>query len=250
MSPVNETEMEPQPAGMSEIGRLTGVFFEPKKAFADIAQRPRWFIPLLLVILTAMAYITAVGQHIGWATIIRHQFETNKQMQQMPAEQREQAMNIGLKIAPISGYVGVAVFVPVFYVLMAGLLTLVAGGIMSAGVKFKQVFAIVCYSGMPGILFSLLAIVVVFLKNPDDFNMENPLAFNPGAFMDPSAGSKFVYSFASSFDLFQIWSLLLMATGLKVAAGKKLSFGGALFAVFLPWLVLIFIKSALAGLRG
>jgi hypothetical protein len=74
--------------------------------------------------------------------------------------------------------------------------------------------------------------------------------FNPGAFMDPEHGSKFVYSLASSIDLISFWTMFLMATGVKAAAGKKLSFGGAFFVVFLPWAAYVLIKSALAGAFG
>ena len=35
MSPETAALDNPQPAGMSEISRIAGVFFEPKKAFAD-----------------------------------------------------------------------------------------------------------------------------------------------------------------------------------------------------------------------
>ena len=41
--------------------------------------------------------------------------------------------------------------------------------------------------------------------------------------------------------------ILLMAVGLKAAAGKKLTFGSALFAVVLPWAVYVLGKSAWAG---
>jgi hypothetical protein len=44
--------------------------------------------------------------------------------------------------------------------------------------------------------------------------------------------------------------MLLIATGLKAAAGKKLSFGGAFFAVVLPWAVYVLCKSAMAGMFG
>lgn len=242
--------MEPQPAGMGEFSRITGVFFEPKKTFADVAARPKWFVPLLLVVLASLAYTIALSQHIGWGTLLRHQFETNQQMAQMPPEQREQAVAMGTKIASALAYVGPIVGVPIYYLIVAGLLTGIAAGIMSAGVKFKQVFAIVSYAGLPGVIFSALALAVVFLKNPEDFNMENPLAFNPAAFMNPESSSKFAYALASSFDLFALWTILLMATGLKAAAGKKLSFGGALFAVVLPWAIFTLIKAGLAGLRG
>jgi len=88
---------------------------------------------------------------------------------------------------------------------------------------------------------------VLFLKNPDEVNVQNALAFNPGAFMDPATSSKFLYSLATSLDLFSFWTILLMATGLKAAAGKKLSFGGALFAVVFPWAVYVLGKSAWTG---
>jgi hypothetical protein len=122
----------------------------------------------------------------------------------------------------------------------------IVAGIMSAPVKFKQVRAVMAYSGLVGIVSAVLTIIVMFLKNPDDYNMNNPLVFNPGAFMDPT-GPKFMYSVMSSLDLFSFWSIFLIATGLKAAAGKRLSFGGALFAVVLPWAVYVLIKSAVAG---
>jgi hypothetical protein len=250
MTPETVSDMEPQPSGMSEPARLAGVFFEPKNAFEDIARRPSWIVPMLLVILGALAYSISVGQHIGWDRIIRHQFEGNQRMEQMPPEQREQAMAMGMKFASIGAYIGPVIGIPLYDLIVAGVLLGIVGGIMSAGVKFKQVFAIVCYAGLPGVLFSILAMAVVFLKNPDDFNMQNPLAFNPAAFMDPQTSSKFAYSLASSIDLFSIWTIVLIATGLKAAAGKKLSFAGALVAVIIPWVVVVLGKSALAGLRG
>jgi len=48
--------------------------------------------------------------------------------------------------------------------------------------------------------------------------------------------------------VFSFWMIFLIATGLKGAAGKKLSYGGALLAVILPWGVYVLCKSALAGM--
>jgi len=47
--------------------------------------------------------------------------------------------------------------------------------------------------------------------------------------------------------LFVFWTIFLIATGLKAAAGKKLTFTGALMAVLLPWAVVVLGKAALAG---
>jgi hypothetical protein len=232
---------------MGEFSRITGVFFDPKKTFEDIAKRPTWIVPLVLIMIAVLAVSVTMAQRIGWERIVRHGMEASSRAQQMTPEQREQGVAMGVKIASIMGYVGI-IFVPVIYVIMAGVLLGVASGIFSAGVRFKQVFAVVCYASLTGVIQSILTIVVICLKNPDEFNSQNPLAFNPAAFMDPGTSSKFLYSLATSLDLFYLWTILLMAVGLKAAAGKKLSFGGALFAVVLPWAVYVLGKSALAGL--
>ena len=151
------------------------------------------------------------------------------------------------KYAPISGYVGVLLGVPLGTLLWAAVLLGIAKGMMSAQVRLKQVFAIICYSGMPGLIMVLLAIAVMFLKPPEDFNLQNPLVFNPGAFLDPTTTSKFLYSVASSLDLFRLWQLVLIGIGLKAAGGKQLSLGGAMTAVFLPWAIWILGAAAIAG---
>src|ERR1039458_2681360 len=170
--------------------RLTGVFFEPAKTFADVAERPGFWVPLILIMVFSVCYMVLFGQHVGWERMMRHQFETSSRMAQMSPEQREQSVQMAAKYAPISGYVGVLLGVPLGTLIWAAVLLGIAKGMMSAQVRLKQVFAIICYSGMPGLIMVLLAIAVMFLKPPDDFNLQNPLVFNPGAFMDPTATSK------------------------------------------------------------
>lgn len=237
---------------MGEFSRLTGVFFEPGKAFADIAERPTWFVPLLLIILATVAFYVTYGQHIGWRSFVQDQIDNNasmqRQMQNLSPEQRQQSMAVQEKFMPIVYEVGPVIGMPLLYLFSSLILLGIASGLMSAGVKFKQIFAIECYAGLVGIVAKALGIVVMFLKNPEQFNLMNPLAFNPAAFMDPATPHKFLYTVAMSLDLFTIWVILLTAVGLKAAAGKRLSFGGALFAVVLPWAVLVLIGATIAGM--
>jgi len=237
---------------MGEFSRITGVFFEPKKTFEDIARRPTWIVPMVLTIIFALLFCVAVGQRIGWDNVAQQQFD--QKAAKMTPDQRQQALQgleLSKKITPIIAYVGSIIGPPIIYLICAGVLLGIVAGLMSAGIRFKQVFAIMCYSGMPGILAAILMVVVVFLKtNPADYDIRHPLAFNAGAFMDPDTSSKFVYSLATAIDVFSIWKILLIAVGLKAAAGKRLSFGGALFAVVAPWVVLVVIGAALAGVFG
>src|SRR5664279_5658696 len=146
MTPENAPAVEPEPAGMGEFSRLTGVFFEPGKTFADIAERPRWLVPLLLVIVAGVAFYFLYGQHVGWERFLRHQMETNarvqQQMERIPADQRDRAIAMQTKFMGIGYYFGTIVMVPLMYLISAAIVMGIAS-MMSAGVKFKQVFAIV-----------------------------------------------------------------------------------------------------------
>jgi hypothetical protein len=248
MSPESVSEFPPQPSGMSEISRLTGVFFEPAKAFEDIAARPSFWVPLLLTIVSALIFTYLLSQHLGWPEVLRQSNQMNpratQQMEQLPADQQARAQELQLKFVVFGSYGG-AILGRAIFCLIVGLILLgIVRGIMSAPVRFKQIFAILCYASLPSIIQAVLTTVVMFLKKPEDFNLLNPLVFNLG-FIETN--SKFLHTLASAVDLFTIWTILLVAVGLKAAGGRKLSFAGALIAVVLPWGVIVLIRASIAS---
>ena len=248
MTPELLPEDEPQAKGLGEGSRLTGVFFEPAKIFADVAARPGFWAPLIMIIVVSLGYMVLFGQHVGWERMIGQQTATNSRAAQLTPEQRETQIQMGVKFAPVMTYVVILVGFPLMWLIWAAILLGIVKGMMSAPVRLKQVFAIIVYSSVPGVIMALLAIAVMFMKPPDDFNLQNPLVFNPGAFMDPLTSSKFLYSVATSLDLFRLWTLVLIVIGLKAAGGKQLSMGGAATAVFLPWAIWTLGAAALAGM--
>ena len=248
MTPEIHSESDLEPKGMGEGSRLAGVFFEPGKAFEDIAKRPGFWAPLALVILVSLIYMAMFGQHVGWERMIRHQMELSPQAMQLPADRREAQIAAAAKFTPIATYGFILIVLPLFYLIWAAVLLAIVKGMMSAPVRLKQLYAILWYASLPGIIMAVLAIAVMFMKSPDDFNLQNPLVFNPAAFMDQAATSKFVYSIASALDLFSLWKLVLIAIGVKAAGGKNMSMGGALTATLLPWAIWTLCAAALAGI--
>lgn len=234
---------------MSEFARMTGIFFDPKPAFADIAARPRWWAPLILLIVLALGYTFAYSQRVGWDRFVRQNIESSPRTQNMPAEQREQAIAMQMKFVPILGWIGAVVGSPIYALAVAGVMLLVFNTMLAAELTFRKVFGITCYSSLTGVVGAALAILVMFLKNPEDFNLRNPTAFNLGAFLDPQTTPKWLQAAGTSLDLFSIWTVLLLATGLSVT-GRKVSWGNALAAVIGPWIVWIVVKSLLATLFG
>ncbi|HLK46854.1 MAG TPA: YIP1 family protein [Bryobacteraceae bacterium] len=236
------------PAPMHEFSRLVGVFLEPKKTFGDIAERPRWLAPLLLVIVSSFSLIYLFNIHVGWEPYLHRIMDNNPRMQQLAPDVRQQVFDRQLRFIPIFSYVGGVLFAPILFLIGGGIILGIVKGLLGVPMRFAQVFAVMAYAWLPRVIYAGLSIIVMFLKNPDDFDIQNSFASNPGAFMDPDTSSKFLYSLASAVDLFSIWVMLLIATGLKAAGGKRISFGGALFAVVLPWAVYTLGRAGLAAL--
>jgi hypothetical protein len=247
--------MTPEPSSenaappMGEAGRIVGVLVDPKKAFADIALRPSWLTPMLLMVVVGLVFTYIFTTRIGWDRYFHQIAETNTKMQQMEPQARETAIQMQSKFAPIGGYV--------FSVLGPPLMALIVGGVIvlmcklgGAALKFKQTFAITAWAMLPRVIAGILSIVVMFIKNPEDFNLQNPLAFNFGAFMEPPPNSgKFIYSLATSIDLFTIWTILLIAVAISVAA-RKVPFSKALILVAAPWIIWVLAASGFAGMFG
>jgi hypothetical protein len=236
-----------QVGSMSEAGRIAGIFWEPRPVFEDLAERPRWWVPLILLTALSLVLVVTLSRVVGWESVLRQQMESNSRLAQMPAEQRERGIEMGLKFASISGYVGAAVGVTVSTLLIAavmlGSLNLLGG----AKLKYRQAFSVTCYSFLPTGLSTIMIMVVMFLKDPAEFSLQNALPVHLGAFLNPQTTVKWLYTLASSFNLFTIWVILLMALGLSVAS-RKLTFGKSLTLVALPWAVFVLLTCAVTAM--
>ncbi len=235
------------PSSMSEAGRLAGIFWEPKPVFQDLAARPRFWVPLIILTLFSVVYIASFSRVVGFESVTRRQLEASPRTAQLPPEQRERAIQLGMKFAVPAAYAGGALGFTVSSLVIAGILLGCFNLLGGARVSYPQAFSITCYSFLPSGLATILSMVVMFLKDPADFDLQHPLPLNVGAFLDPKAVGGFLYSLAGSLDLFSIWVLLLLALGFSTAS-KRMSFGKSLALVALPWVGYVLLKSSLAGL--
>jgi hypothetical protein len=108
--------------------------------------------------------------------------------------------------------------------------------------------AIVAYGFLPLLIQTGLSMVVLYLKDPEEFNLQNPLMFNVGAYLSPDTPAA-LRALGSSIDLFSLWIMVLLAIGISAAA-RKISFGKALAGIIFPWALFVGLKTmaAAAGL--
>jgi hypothetical protein len=234
---------------MSEAGRLAGIFWEPKPVFQSLVARPRFWAPLILLSLLSVLYMVAFSRVVGWESMMRRQLESNPRIEQLTPQQKDQALQQAVKFGVPMGYAGAVlgsiVMSLVIAAVMLGCFNLLGGG----GLKYRQAFSITIYSLLPSALATILAMVVMFLKDPADFDLQSPLPLNLGAFLNPQTTAKWLHALATSFDLFGFWVMLLMALGFSVAV-KRMTYGKALMLVLLPWALMVLLRCGWVAALG
>src|SRR5690348_18356038 len=105
--PPLQTQPEPSPPqGMNEGARLIGVFFSPGKTFADIARRPTWWVPIIVMAILGTIFLNAFTQRVGWESVIRPAIERAPNTQNLPPQQREQIIERAAGLYKYLGYGG------------------------------------------------------------------------------------------------------------------------------------------------
>ena len=240
--------MTPQAADrqpMGEPGRIANVFLDPKAAFTDIAERPRPWVALALLIVFSVAYMAAFSHRVGWTQFMEQQAERSPQAQNMSADQRAKAGEIYAKMGGVMDKIMPALPVIIDSAVYA------AGGRRAGadiphhdggGRHVEAAFGITAYAWLPDLLMSAAAIAVLFLKEPEDFNFENPVAFNIGAFLDPA---NHIQSRHEPGHVHR--PVLVLENGSDRAgdflAARRMTFGKALAGVILPWVLVVLVKS-------
>jgi hypothetical protein len=240
----------PEPvAPLSEPARIIDTFIAPSKTFADLRRNASWWGPFLVMVIFSMAFVYVGGQKVGFRKAMENQMRAQpkqqEQIDQLPPDQKEQRLETGTKITKTISYVFPLIQLLIL-VIIAAILFATFKFAAGADVSFKISLAIVVYAALPGLIRVVLAMLSLLAgASPDSFTFQNPVGTNPGYFMNP-ADSPFLYSLASSFDIFLIWTLVLTAIGFSTVS--KVKRGTALGIVFGWWLVFSLIGAGLASL--
>jgi Yip1 domain len=234
----------------SSFGRIFGVLFSPKPTFESIVRRPTWVLPLILIAVVSVGVIFTFSQRVGWRDFMirkdQQNSRTQKQMESMTEEQRENLINTQTKLAPIFAYMVVVLGPFIAAVMVGAVLMLAFNLIYGTKIGFVPSLAIVSYAWVPGLVGALLGILILFLKDPSTVDLDHLVASNAGAFLaDDSAKS--LVTLLTAFDLFVFWNIILMAFGFSAADPKKISFGKALGTVVGVWLLYVIVKVGLVA---
>lgn len=236
----------PEGTSLSGIERVVDTFVAPSKTFTDIRRSASWWLPWVLGAIVGLGMVYVVDKKVGMEKVSENRLAlTPKQaakLDQLPPDQRANQMEIAAKFTRYFAY-GFPLLHLVIVAVIAGVLLGTFNFGFGAELKFAQCYAVSMYAFLPGIIKALLATVIVLATGGEGFTFENPVASNLGTFVDPS--STFLYSVASSIDVFTIWILILTTIGYSCLTKVKRSTCYAV--VFGWWIVNTLLWAGIAG---
>jgi hypothetical protein len=242
-SPVSAPELVP----LSEGARIVDTFIAPGKTFSDLRRSASWWAPFLLLSLVAWGFFYVVDQKIGLRKVAENQIQGSPkaahQIDQLPPDQRSQAVTrqaTGIRYF-LYGY---PVIILLWNLLIAAILFATFKFAAGAELRFNAALAVIMYASLPLLLRTVLATISVAAgADPDSFNLQNPVATNPGYFISPGQ-SPFLYSVATALDIFMIWTLIATAIGFaSVTKGKR----STAMAVVFGWYIVFTLGAAGLG---
>jgi hypothetical protein len=237
---------EPDAPALSFPERLIGIFISPGETLEDVARKPDFWAPLIVIVLGSVAVIECMVWKIGIERLVRMGIEQSGRASSMSPEQMDQAVNQGAKITGVIMHIAGLLGPPIVLLIIAAVGLLIVNVIFGARMGFKTAFSLVCYADLISLLGVIMAVAMILLGDPDHFNPQNPVPGNIGFFLNPHEVSKPLYALASSADIFTIWLLILLAVGFSKGTGGKVKPLPIFLAYTGVWILLVLAKVGFA----
>jgi len=221
---------------MNDVAVSVALATAPTSAFVELRERPRFWFPLLLVVLTTVGltywYYSVVD--IDW--LKDTMFSNNPDLQALPADKRDAAMAMfGRGTLLWSSMISICLAIPIVF-LLEGLYFLVAAKVTKISLGFKHWFVLACWTALPMLLANVVAAIMLILADNAQIapSVLQPLSLNELVFHVPEGGPG--YNLFASLGIPALLSWILMIIGVRTWSQR--SWGFSAFFVLLPWVVI------------
>jgi hypothetical protein len=225
--------------------RIIGVLFSPDVTFASIARRPDWVVPLLLIVVLALANGILISSRIDFGAPAREAMAQNKNLTQ---EQMDRAEKMSVTMGKVAKFIGPVISIIVLLI-VAGVL-LLGVRVMGGEGDFKQAFSVTCYAWIPNVIQAVVLTIVVLAKGSTAINptlLPTLVRSNPAFLVDVKT-QPMAFALLSSLDIFTIWVVVLLIIGFAYIG--RISKAKSAAVVISLWAVTILFKLIPAALQG
>jgi hypothetical protein len=213
------------------FARMGGLVTNPQATMADVAERPDWLVPLLLIVIVSVALNFVAAPHLDLESGMREQLSERGMSEQQIEEAVERVADFQKFGAPVTG-----VTVIILLIALSALYMLLARLFAGEG-TFKQYFAVTTYAWLPQLVKgALVVLLLVRAGTVEPDQMATLLKSNLGFLADPKEQPA-LYALLTSIDLFNFAALALLIFGYASASrlGTK-KMAGIVIASYVAWI--------------
>jgi hypothetical protein len=226
---------------MDFFKRLEGVFFNPKKTFEAVAERPVWADVLIVILIALIAYIMVVSPYTrhDQLQMMKESVKYKEKVGEARANQQIQSLEgPPTAMQTVQTVVGTPIWFLVATTLQA-LILLVLSRFASTQGTFKNVFSALVHANLINALLGNAVRLILILTRKSVMQVSTGLALlAPG--MDATSTP---YIILNQVDFFQIWMFGVLGYGLS--AIFKIGLRKALLISYSVWLLKALFNVAL-----
>ena len=196
------------------MSHLINIFLEPGEVFAELKEKPTFWLPLLLTVVLTMVMTVAYFSRVDSDWFIDHSLSASGN--EMSAKEIADAKKV-MPSAKVQGYIGApiaAIGISLFMSLIA-LYYMLAGKITGVAMSFRQGLSLTAWSGVPGLLGMIVALVGVLTMTPQT-PLESLMLTNVDPLLVQLPIDHAWSSFVKSLNLLTLWTIFLAALGWRV----------------------------------
>ena len=242
---IDSTQPAPAPATKNAFQRIAGVFFAPVETFADIARKPDILVPLLVILVVSYVGTFLSMPHLDWDAMVAQQAEmVKKQNPNVSDADLAQMGKFTTAMAKVMSFIG-----PLLVIIGYLIIALVVWGacrMMGGEGNFKQAFSATLYAHFPRVVLGIVSAIVIMSRGMVDPSTLATVVKSSPAFLVDMKEQPVLFSLLASFELFQIWTIVLLILGF--AALTRLSRAKTAAIIISLWVILLVVKLGFAAL--
>ena len=223
---------------------IGNVILEPSPTFARLKDKPRAWVPLLLLVLLTLGISFWYVSTLDFAWFREHMLAAHGNLK--PEQRAAMEHFLTPKTMMWSSGAGAVLGTPIVCAL-AALYYLLAAKVMGTGIGYGKWFGFAVWTSIPRLLTVPLSALQIMTSGgrlaPDDMNM---VSLNYLVFHLPMSSPWF--GLATNLDLTSVWSLALAFVGLKAWTGR--SAGVCALVAVLPYALVYGIWAAKIAFLG
>lgn len=203
-----------EPLGLG--ARIFGTLMSPRETFERVLDDPRW-VGMLALSVGSVAVLGSLLLTTDFAqrAMLEQQISSMESFGVTVTDEVRAEMQQSGRSAAYTTFGFLLVGIPIFCVILAGMLHGVGYGLLGAGASFGQVFSVVAHAGVVFPVQQLLAVPLNYAREA----ITSPTtlaAFAP--LLDEDA---FAYKLLSTIDLVNVWWIMILSIGLAVAWKRR-----------------------------